>query len=30
MRPPYQNCIGDEEECGKCIQRWLNEEAKND
>lgn len=26
-KPPHQNCIGDEEECSKCIERWLNEEV---
>lgn len=28
QKPQYQHCIGEEEECGKCIQRWLNEEVK--
>ena len=27
-KPPYQNCKGDEELCGICIQRWLNEESE--
>lgn len=26
--PCWDNCVEDEDRCGICVQRWLNEEAR--